>query len=345
MKWSPNHIGKQRILLHTGFWLAWVISFTILQSLGLGRDIFCLWFRYYVITLPVFVVHTYLIAYWLIPLTFYKNRYGLLAAGITVFLMLFSVIELIVSNELVFRHFSPSIAFKPDYLNVKNILISGIGNHYIILVFLAIKVGQAWHQAQNMRNAEQRLNEESEMEIYHYQHQPRLMLHLMDALQDTISKSPQKAPELIILISNFFNQFLKENHSDWRPLLTETDLMERFLSINKLAMSNHFKGEIKLKGNLKPFVIPPFLFLPVLEFAIKTGKMCNEMFECTVFVTGENRKLYFAVELWSENRFELPGSHDSEMLRLRLQHHFPGKFKLTEETEENFRKLQLEIFY
>jgi two-component system, LytTR family, sensor kinase len=153
-----------------------------------------------------------------------------------VFLVLFSVIELIVSNELVFKPFGQEFAFKPGYLNVKNILISGIGNHYIILVFLAIKVGKAWHQAQNMRNAEQRLNEEAEMEIYHYQHQPRLMLHLMDALQDTISKSPQKAPELIISISNFINQFLKENHSDWRPLLAETDLMERFLSINKLAM-------------------------------------------------------------------------------------------------------------
>ena len=345
MKWAPNHIDNQRILLHTGFWLAWVISFTLLQSLGLGRDMFYLWFRYYVITLPVFVIHTYLMAYWLIPLTFYKNRYGLFVLGIMVLLILFSIIELIVSNELVFKPFGQGFALGPDYLNLKNILISGMGNHYIILVFLAIKVGKAWHQAQNMKNAEQRLNEEAELEIYHYQHQPRLMLHLLDVLRDTISKSPQKAPELIIQISDFINQFLNENHSDWRPLLAETDLMERFLSINKLALSNQIKCEIKLKGNLKPFVIPPFLFLPVLEFAIKTGKMCNDLFECTVFITGENRKLYFTMELWSENRFELPGSHDSEMLRLRLEHYFPGKFRLTEENDENFRMLQLEIFY
>jgi sensor histidine kinase YesM len=345
MKWFPNHIDKQRILLHTGFWLAWVISFTLLQSLGLGREVFFLWFRYYVVTLPVFVIHTYLIAYWLIPLTFYKNRYGLLALGIIVLMILFSAIELIVSNEYVFRPFGRESAFSADYLNLKNILISGIGNHYIILVFLAIKVGKAWHQAQNMKKAEQRLNEEAELEIYHYQHQPRLMLHLMDILRDTISKSPQKAPELIIRISNFINQFLKENHSDWRPLLIETDLMERFLNINKVALNNQLKGEIKLKGNLRPFVIPPFLFLPVLEFAIKTGKMCNDLFECTVFIRGENRKLYFTVELWSENRLELPGYNDSEMLRLRLQHYFPEKFRLTEENNENFRKLQLEISY
>ncbi|WP_372948372.1 hypothetical protein [Mariniphaga sp.] len=345
MKWVPNHIGKQRILLHTGFWLAWIISFTLLQSLGLGKEMFCLWFRYYIITLPVFVVHTYLIAYWLIPLTFYKNRYGLLTTGIFVFLVLFSVIELVVSNELVFKPFGKNYALGTDYLNLKNILISGLGNHYIILVFLAIKVGKAWHETQNMKNAEQRLNEEAEMEIYYYQHQPRLMLHLMDVLQDTISKSPQKVPELIIRISNFFNQFLNENHADWRPLLAETDLMESFLSLNKLAMSNHLKAEIKLKGNLKPFVIPPFLFLPVLEFAMKTGKKCNDLFECTVFVTAENRKLYFAVELWSENKLEFPESHDSEMLRLMLQHYFPGKFRFTEETEENFRMLQVEIFY
>src|SRR5690554_2764000 len=99
MRWGQKHIGKQRMVLHTGFWLAWVVSFTVLQSLGQGIETFSIWLRYYVITLPVFIGHTYLIAYWLVLYTFYKNRYGLLIMGVLVLLPVFSIIELIISNE------------------------------------------------------------------------------------------------------------------------------------------------------------------------------------------------------------------------------------------------------
>lgn len=345
MKWTQSHIGKQRILLHTSFWLAWVISFTVLQSLGQGRESFSMWFRYYIFTLPVFVVHTYLIAYWLVPQTFYKKRYGLLITGIAVFLPVFSVIELIVSNELVFKFFNSKIHPNTGYLNAKNIIISGIGNHYILLVFFAIKAGQEWYHAQRRKNEEQQWNEKTELEIYHYQLQPRLMLHLMEILRHNAAQNLAKTPELIIHISNFFNLFLKENHADWRPLLAETNLMERYIEIFRLGLCDRFGCKIQLNGNLKPFVIPPFLFLPVLEFAMKTGKKCNERFDCTVFIKGENRKLNFSVELWSENRLEISGNHDVEMLQLRLAHHFPGKFRLKEENDENFWMLHLEIFY
>jgi len=345
MRWGQKHIGKQRVLLHTGFWLAWVISFTVLQSFGQGRESFSMWLRYYVVTLPVFISHTYLIAYWLVPHTFYKKRYGLLITGVLVLLPVFSVFELLISNELFSGFFKSFSTNKTDNLNLKNIIISGIGNHYILLVFFAIKAGKEWYHSQIRKEEEVQRNEKAELELYHYQLQPRLIMHLMEILQYTILHNPQKTPGLIIHISDFFNLFLKEIHADWRPLFAEITLMERFLNINKLARNNHMKGEIRLQGNLRPFVIPPFLFLPVLEKAVKSGNGCNDSVECIVIVKGENRKLYFAVELRSEKRLEPAGNYDAEMLRMRVQHYFPGKYKLAEENGENFRKLQAEIFY
>ncbi|SHE94998.1 Histidine kinase [Mariniphaga anaerophila] len=344
MRWEQKHIDKQRIILHVGFWLAWVVSFTTLQSLGGGSGSFYLWFRYYIVTLPVFVTHTYLIAYWLVPRTFYKNHYGLLALGIIVLLLVFSLIELVVANEFVFKAFGKGCGFCPGGLTLENIVISGIGNHYIILVFFAIKVGQAWYKAQSKTKEEQRWNEEAKLEIYHYQLQPRLMYHLMGILRETIARNPSQAPDLIIQISNFFSLFLKDNSTDWRPLSYETDLVERFLKIHTLGLGNQIQVVLKFEGNLKPFVIPPFLFLPVLGFMVKTGMACNESFQCIVFVKGESRKLDFMVELRSEKELELTENIDSEMLSLRLQHSFPDKFKLEETTGHNYLRMQMEIF-
>jgi two-component system LytT family sensor kinase len=135
LKTGKIHIDKTKILLHSVFWLAWIVSFTIIQSIGGGAHSYFVWSIYYIITLPIFVVHTYILAYWLLPETFFKGKLLLALAGSFGLLIIFSVIELIVSNELVFKVFDPSKTFAPGYLNAANIIISGIGNHYIILVF------------------------------------------------------------------------------------------------------------------------------------------------------------------------------------------------------------------
>ena len=145
MKAGKKHIDTKRVLLHVAFWLGWILSFTLIQSLGGGPRQYFVWLMYYLITLPIFLTHTYIVAYWLLPSTFFKGKIWLTLAGIFVLLVVFSVVELMVSNELVFRLFDKSKMFDPGYLNPANIIISGIGNHYIIMVFLAIKVWQSWY--------------------------------------------------------------------------------------------------------------------------------------------------------------------------------------------------------
>jgi two-component system LytT family sensor kinase len=154
-----------RILQHVLFWAAWVVSFTIIQSLGEGIHEYFVWLMYYLTTLPVFVVHTYLIAYWLLPWVHENHNYLLFLLGIAVFLLVFSVIELVVSNELVFKLYDAEKSFGPGYLNIKNIVLSGIGNHFIILVFFAIKAGRSWYHSKNRKEELLRKKTETELEI------------------------------------------------------------------------------------------------------------------------------------------------------------------------------------
>ena len=108
--------------------MGWIISFTIIQSLSTGIDSWFVWLMYYLITLPIFVAHTYIFAYWFVPETFFKAKYFLFAIGAIVLLLVFSVIELVVSYNLVFNVFDNNLVLESGYLNFKNIVISGIGN-------------------------------------------------------------------------------------------------------------------------------------------------------------------------------------------------------------------------
>lgn len=323
----------------------WIVSFTVIQSVGNNANMWIMWLMYYLITLPIFVVHTYLIAYWLLPKLFLKGRYWLFIAGVLLLLLLFSALELVVSNELVFKAFGSDNAFAPGYLNLKNIIISGIGNHFIILVFFAIKAGRSWYSVQNKKDELLQTKMETEIEIYRYQLQPKLVLTLMEELEILSEKKPEKAPEMIVKISSFLNRFLFEGKEELLPLQTEVKLIEEFLSIHKHALAGQLTSNLVVNGLLQSFVVPPLLLIPYISCAIKLVYECNNSFESTVIIKAEKKYLLFSFTFWSEKEFRLLDCENIEITKKRLMYNYPGKYRLIENIDENFREVSLEIYY
>ncbi len=341
---NKPHIDRKEVVLHSLFWLCWIVSFTFIQTISSENHAWFVWLMYYVITLPIFVTHTYLIAYYLLPHTSFKGQYFVFVIGVLLLLMVFSVIELIVSQHLVFKVFDNSLAFEPGYLNFKNIIISGIGNHYIILVFLAIKVGGSWYRIENQKEELLRTKAETDLEIYHYQLQPKLVLTLMEELESLTNKKPDKAPEMIIKISNFLNSFLFEGKEELIPLHLEVKLIEQFLEIHKEALGERITSNFIVSGNLKPHVVPPLLLLPFINSSIKVAYECNNSYEITVLIKAERKYLLFSFSFWSEQEFKLADHKNTEITQKRLMYSFPGKHRTIENTDENFREFSIEIF-
>ena len=344
MDLSKIHIDRKEVVLHVIFWLAWIVSFTFIQTIGDEKSHWFVWLMYYIITLPIFITHTYLLAYWLLPETFFKRKHLLFIAGVLLMLVLFSVIELIVSNELVFKNFDKGKVFAPGYLNFKNIIISGIGNHYIILVFLAIKAGRTWYSAESLKQELIQSKMETELEMYRYQLQPKMILTLIEELEEVTEKAPDKAPDMIIKISNFLNRFLFEGKEALIPLQLEVKLLEEFLQIHEKALENRFINNFIVSGNLKPFVVPPLLLLPFINSAIKLIYECNNSFESTVIIKADKKYLLFSFSFWSENEFSLVDDENAEITKKRLNYSFKGKHRLVENVDDNFREFSLEIF-
>lgn len=333
------------MLKHVLFWATWVISFVLIQSLGKAPHEYFVWLMYYLITLPIFIVHTYLIAYWLVPAFFFKQRYLSLLLGFLLLLIIFSVLELIVSNELVFAFFDSAKMFAPGYLNLRNILISGLGNHYIIFVFLAIKAGYSWYNAETDKEELLLSKTQTDLEIFQYQLQPKIVLSLIAQLENLNGSQSEKASEMIIKISGFLNRFLFEGKEELIPLQLDTELLEEFVDIHRLVLGGRLKINFIVSGNLKPFVVPPLLLLPVLNDAINLVYLCNNSFEITVIIKAERKYLLFSFTLWSEDNFRLNENDTIEITKQRLHYRFRGKYRLIENIDDNFREVSLEIFY
>jgi len=324
--------------------MAWIVSFTIIQSIGGGARTYFVWSMYYIITLPVFVAHTYILAYWLLPKTFFKGKLWLALAGSFILLVVFSIIELIVSNELVFSVFDPGKTFAPGYLNPGNIIISGVGNHYIILVFLAIKVGMSWYSSKNQTAGLMQIKMETELEIYRYQLQPKLILTLVEELEIITEKHPDRLPDMIIKTSNFLNHFLFDVKDELIPLSLEAKLIEEFLEIHKNALGARLNSSFIVNGNIQTHVCPPLLLLPFINNAIKLVYNCNNSFESTVLIKVEKKYLLLTFTFWSEDDFRMIQKEETEITKQRLMFSFPSKHRIIENLDDNFAELSLEIF-
>ncbi|HYQ58038.1 MAG TPA: histidine kinase [Draconibacterium sp.] len=234
--------------------------------------------------------------------------------------------------------------FEADFLNLKNIVVSGIGNHYIILVFLSIKAGVSWYRAENRKHELIQNNLETDLEIYRYQLQPKVVLELISELEIVTAAKPDTAPEMIIKISNFLNHFLYEGKEELISLEQEVKLLEDFLDIHKHALGKRFISNFMVSGNLALHVIPPLLLLPYINFVIKVAYNCNKTFESTVIIKAEKKYLLFSFTFWSQNSFSIAGTENNKMTLERLNYNFPGKHRLVENIEDNFRELSIEIY-
>jgi len=339
-----KNTDKSKLIVHAIFWATWIISFTVIQSLGGTIEEYFIWFMYYIITLPIFVVHTYLIAYLLLPKTFFNNRKIIFGLGFCLLLIVFSVLELIVSNELVFSIFDNSKTFDPGYLNAKNVIISGIGNHFIIFVFLAIKAVRSWHSANIKKEKLVQTNAETKLETYRYQIQPIIVLTLMEELELVGERDEKSTPEMIVRISAFLNQFLYEGREELIPMHTEVKLMETYMEIHKIGLEKRLTSNIVHSGNLNSFVIPPLLLMPFINNAIKHAYTCNNLFEITVVIKGEKKYLLISFTFWSDKEFKFDESDSLKIIQNRLKFSYSGKNRIIENTDDNFREISIEIF-
>lgn len=264
--------------------------------------------------------------------------------GIFVFLIIFSIVELVVSNEVVFKLFDQKKVFAPGYLNIKNIIISGIGNHYIILIFLAIHIGRSWYLSKNKKEELLQLKMETELEIYRYQLQPKLILSLIEEMELITKKSPDKVPGLIVKISGFLNRFLFDGKEDLIPLQLDVQLLGEFIEIHKHALGDRLTSNFVVNGKLQSHVVPPLLLLPFINDTIKIAYLCNKSFESTVIIKAEKKYLLFTFSFWSEEEFRVTENENVEITKNRLKYGLPGKHRLIENIDENFIEYSLEIF-
>lgn len=116
----------------------------------------------------------------------------------------------------------------------------------------------------------QTLAKEAQLEMLRYQLNPHFMFNTMNAISTLIYKNEnEKANEMLDKLCDFFRYSLDKNDKSKTTLKKELELLDLYLSIEKVRFGDRLHVELDINSNALACRVPSMLLQPLVENAIK----------------------------------------------------------------------------
>ena len=159
------------------------------------------------------------------------------------------------------------------------------GNIYILNVLIVLVTGipiytsEEWRALLSSRISNQQyrvlqLEQQQaimELELFRAKINPHFLYNVHNSIAGLISKDPQKAEELVLLLSRFFRFTLNKNSATFHPLTDEIDIIETYLQMQQIRFDKRMSYLIVVDQAALNLEIPSFILQPIVENAVKHG--------------------------------------------------------------------------
>ena len=264
-----NRILRDRFRRHFLFWMCWVIGFTFIQGFGKPLEIYFGWLSYYILTLPIFVSHTYIVVYLLITNFTNKRRIALFIVLFLGFFYGFSVLELLLSNEFIFQWFQTGTEIPVDYLSPVNVIISGLGNLYILLVFLAVRTIRNWFLAEDTRKRLHQSKLQDQIETTMSRVQPLMLLYAIDHIDRMVDRLSPDVTRAIALTSELLNEVMVYHGEEHQLFIREVALIKKLSILVGLLTEKDPDVELFISGDPSRIQLPPMILFSFVDIIFR----------------------------------------------------------------------------
>jgi len=260
-------LGKleNRYIRHSIFWLSWILGFTFVKSFGESLDHYLAWLSYYLLTLPVFMIHTYLIVYWAGTYFLQGARVLLFILIFLISLLLFSYVELWLTEIVLANRWPGIFSQEVNRFSIGNILVSGIGNLYILLVFIAARMIRSWYLADKDKQLIVRKNLVLERADANAGIQPQMLLYAVSGIEKLAMHSKELVPSSLALLSELLNSVMQARQSILVRVDEEVQNVKRMLKLYASLLETPMP-RMRIEGdNLSMKMLPAFILFSPLE--------------------------------------------------------------------------------
>lgn len=222
---------------------------------------------------------------------------------------------------------------KLENVQLKNNLQAYIIFGFAIVVVLGGIIGfYRWNQTKIRQQQQQA---EMNQTLLRTQMNPHFVFNAMSVIQSYIyDNDTQNSSRFLVNFSKLMRLILENSSKEFIPMETEVDILDKYLSIQKLRFEERFDFEIKTDQKLlhEGAIIPPMITQPFIENAIEHGRLhLKEDGFIRVHFYEENGMLRITVE---DNGVGRKGSEQNK----KGSDHKSMAMKITRDRIENLNK-------
>lgn len=223
--------------------------------------------------LPTFLVYTYLVTYYVLPLIFRRRFMGFLAGVLLLNLATWLMNDFLsyslkfplaqwLHKELPFQQ--ETWLFGTQFPGRNFLIINAIAG-----LFIGVKLFLQWQQKQT---ESQRLESEriqTELHLLKLQLSPTFLFNTLDTLQPLIQQQAKQAPEVILKLAHFLRYVLYESQADRVPLAREIEVIEHYIFLQQILHPTDMEVSLAVRGEIIHHSIAPLSLFPLVEQAFR----------------------------------------------------------------------------
>ncbi len=343
---SKNIINKlhffftQRMVYHSLMWIAYLLVFSFFQNVA-GPETYSFYFTNELIKVVFYAAGVYFNIFYLIP-NYLSNKKFLIYCT----LLLLSAI--ILTPLQVFFLFIKASSL-PHYQTTlrDNQLWLFILTFLVVSISTVFKIISDWVRHQRERKELQTESMQSELRFLRSQINPHFLFNTLNNLYALTLKKSDKAPEIVLKLSEMMRYMLYECNEKRVFLSKEVNYIRNYLDLERLRQGRNMDISFEINGNVSNQKIAPLMFIPFLENSFKHGAS-NHLTDGYVHIKLDiepNR-----VHLFIENsKPEIPMQHQGKRsggiglvnVKRRLKLLYPEQYKLKIEERPNSYQVNL----
>ncbi|WP_276504096.1 sensor histidine kinase [Terrimonas pollutisoli] len=206
----------------------------------------------------------------LIPHFLFRSKLVLFFLSCVILFFLIYVISYLL--ELFFlRPFIPySDVYQYTDFSVVDIIQKSLVVAVMMGCMIGLKVFKKWIIDVQRMNELQQANLKTELEQLKSQINPHFLFNTLNNLHVLTKTDPEKASQVILGLSDLLRYQLYDSAREKIQLSKDITFIHNLLTMEKLRKDD-FTYEVNTEGKIDGISVPPFLFIPFVENAIKHG--------------------------------------------------------------------------
>ena len=330
----------QTLISHGLFWLFSIILFTVvlfyLREFKLS-DVDFKTALNIIVTILLLALSVYINLLWLIPRFFKSRRF-----------LLFGIFQLGNIFLFIVLNYYISVLFEGE--GHPNFFSEAVAEFILVLIFLIVSsLLKFVRDSFTLQDVERKIREserqqmEAELRALKAQINPHFFFNTLNSLYSLTIDRSDKAPELILKLSELMRYVIYESKEDLEPIEKQLEFIRSYVYLENLRVGDHLKVDVVVKGENLSLRVAPLLFIAFVENAFKhCSKEKSRDPRISIMVDIEYKeRIHFYIENTrdtSPNPFPVaaPGI-GLQNVRKRLDLLYPGRHMLDiRETDDKY---------